>query len=313
MSFAQALSSIGAITVLCALCKVAAKIYLFLRPSRLSKYLHKNQDNYALITGATDGIGLGFARELCRQGCNVILHGRNPQKLQRTQNKLRDEYPNAQVRTFICDAALLNPTEVFDELARELEDVKLTILINNVGGLAGTTEGPYKSYTNFTHDQIDRVINVNVRFTAQITRVLIPLLDRNGPSLILNVSSIAVKGIPYVSLYSATKAFGRTLSTALGMELKMQNRNIDVVALNVAEVQTGGYQVPATLAIPTGKAFARSALRNVGYGTGTVEGYWPHAVQAMFVDMLPERMRQMIIMRSIKSRTTQLGMARHED
>lgn len=313
MSFGGALRSIGAFTVLCAVWKIAAKIYLFLRPSGLSKYLRKDQDAFALITGATDGIGLGFARELCRQGCNVILHGRNPQKLQRTQNKLRDEFPDAQVRTFICDAALVNPPEVFDNLVRELEDVNLTILINNVGGLAGTTEGPYKSYSQFTQDQIDRVINVNVRFTAQITRALIPLLHRNGPSLLLNVSSIAIAGIPYVSLYSATKAFGRTLSTALSMELKMQRKNIDVVALNVAEVQTGGYQVPATLAIPTGKAFARAALQNVGYGSGTVEGYWPHAVQAMFVDMLPERLRQMVIMQSIGSRVAEFGMAKHED
>ncbi|EFW15313.1 short chain dehydrogenase [Coccidioides posadasii str. Silveira] len=306
MSPCRPLGYIGALAILYVLLKLSATIYVFIRPSRLSKYLRKDVDTYALITGATDGIGLGFARELCRQGFGVILHGRCQHKLQRTRDILKDEYPDAQIRTFICDAALLNPPEVFDSLARELQDVNLTVLINNVGGQAGSVQGPYKSYLDYTHEQIDRVISVNTRFMTQLTRVLLPLLDRNGPSLILNMSSFAARGTPYVAVYSATKGYVKTFSAALAMEMRMQKKKIDVVALNVAEVQSGSHTVPTSLFIPTGRQFARSALKNVGYGSETVEGYWPHAVQGVFVDMIPEWMRQITVMRAVRSRIAAL-------
>ncbi|WEW58786.1 17-beta-hydroxysteroid dehydrogenase [Emydomyces testavorans] len=305
MSSGRVLGYIGAATVLYVLyvlIKLIAKIYVFLRPSALSKYLRKDKQTYALITGATDGIGLGFARELCRQGVSVILHGRNQQKLQRTQDKLKKEFPDVQLRTFICDAALSNPPEVFESLVRELKDVNLTILINNVGGQAGATEGPYKSYQEYTDDQVDRIINVNARFMTQLTRALLPLLHRNGPSLILNVSSVAAEGIPYVTVYSATKGYVKTFSTALAMELKMQKQNVDVVILNVAEVQSGGHKVPTSFFIPSGRDFARSALRNVGYGSGVVEGYWTHAVQVFFLSLVPEWVRQVSVMQAVRSK-----------
>ncbi|KAI1916874.1 hypothetical protein LOZ12_003159 [Ophidiomyces ophidiicola] len=302
MSSGRVLGYVGAATAFCILVKLASILYPLLLPSRLSKYIRKDKDTYALVTGATDGIGLGFARELCRQGFGVILHGRNSQKLQHVQDTLKNEFPDAKIRQFVCDAAVLAPPKVFDDFARELDNLNLTVLINNVGGQGGGEGGPYQSYDHYTNDDIDRVINVNARFMTQLTRVLLPILDRCGPSLILNMSSFAAGGIPYVAVYSATKGYVKTFSTALGMEMKMQKKKIDVVALNVAEVQSGSHQVQTNFFIPTGYNFARAALKNVGYGNGTVEGCWSHAIQGIFVGMIPEWMRQMTVMQAVSSK-----------
>ncbi|EEP81892.1 predicted protein [Uncinocarpus reesii 1704] len=299
MALGKALSCIGAVTVCCVLLKVSSIMLEYVRPSRLSKYLREDTVAYALITGATDGIGLGFARELCRQGFGVILHGRNQQKLQRTQDALKDEFPDAQIRTFICDAALPTPPEVFDELVRDLVDVKLTILINNVGGSAGAAENPFKSYEECTSDQLDRVLNVNARFMTQLTRALLPQLRQNGPSMILNICSFSAPGIPFVTAYSATKGYIKGFSAALSMELKMQKKNVDVVTLIVGEVHTASYRMPPSFFVPTGREFARSALKNVGYGSGTITGYWPHAIQHAFVSAIPEWMRQRFVMQAV--------------
>ena len=114
-------------------------VYSQLRPSRLPRYLHGNKEVWALGTGASDGVGEDFAPELCRQGFNVILHGRNEQKLEKVAASLARDYPSHKTRLFIANISV--PAS-FDEILDIVKDLNLIVLINNVGGL-GHLRSPF--------------------------------------------------------------------------------------------------------------------------------------------------------------------------
>lgn len=80
----------------------------FFRSSNLEKYLrnHNGQTSYTLITGDSDGIPAGFAGELASRGFNLILHGRNPTKLNTVRDYILQTHPSTQIHPPIADASL---------------------------------------------------------------------------------------------------------------------------------------------------------------------------------------------------------------
>ena len=130
-----------------------------------------------LITGATDGIGLETARALALQGHRVLLHGRNPDKLQKIEMELSDK---GAVESYIAD--LSNMADVM-ALAQMVKDkhASLDVLINNAGVL--------KAPTPVTKDGIDIRFVVNAIAPYLLTQQLLPLLGTSGR--VVNLSSAA--------------------------------------------------------------------------------------------------------------------------
>jgi hypothetical protein len=121
--------------------------YHFLRPYNLSKYKKGGKgEPWALVTGASDGIGFGFSEELASQGFNVILHGRNEQKLQGVKAELISQWPGRKFEILILDAvADAGNVDKMAAALSEFKDLNIKILINNVGGVAG----PKPSFRKF--------------------------------------------------------------------------------------------------------------------------------------------------------------------
>ena len=113
----------------------------YLRPKSYTRFLHGVKP-YALITGATDGIGKSTARELYAKGFNLILHGRNEEKMKQVVEELEAVNPRSglEVEYFIADAS--QPDVNFKEIARRFEGLNITLLVNNVGGT------PIQSYVS---------------------------------------------------------------------------------------------------------------------------------------------------------------------
>ena len=107
----------------------------FLRPSSVKRYLH-GRAPYAIVTGATDGIGKATAAELVTRGFNVILHGRNEEKMRRVVDELRasaaGRASTPEIRYFIADAT--KGTHDWATLLKPFMDLHITVVIHNVTG-----------------------------------------------------------------------------------------------------------------------------------------------------------------------------------
>ncbi len=299
MTLDQPLSIIGLLTALYLLTRLAFHAHTYLRRSSLPHYLHPSTPTWALITGATDGIGLGFAQELCQRGFNVILHGRNPKKLQDTQAQLAREYPLAKTKTVVFDAS--HPADGLEQRVREwIGDAELSVLINNVGGQGGLTRRTYQTLEESTGEDVDTILNLNARFATQITRVLLPALVCHSPSLIMNISSIAALGLPYLDVYAGAKGYIDSFTRALGAEMVAEGKKVEVLGIQVGSVRSAGNDVDEGFFIPTSRQLAKAALERVGCGRLVLCAFWPHALQLGLAEMLPEKWMQSVSIRTIK-------------
>lgn len=318
------LAGLGLVALVSLLYRTYYFLIVFLRPSRLARYLYPNQDGqpaWALVTGASDGIGKQLARELARAGFNVVLHGRNPTKLAGVREELAREFSplGRAFRVLVADAGRIacstqcqsgddyqDDVVNFDAIAAALADIYLTVLINNAGG------NPFRPVYEYAHEKsLDRfvaTINLNAVFPLLLVAKLLPqLLRSGGPALIMNIGSLSDVGTPGLSAYSPCKAFLNSMAVGIGRELALlgppPDVDVEVLAIRVGEVCGTVYdQGTPSLFHPTASTMAKACLARVGCGRRLVEGYLPHAVQAALLAMLPEGLQDRAFLGQIKPR-----------
>ena len=179
-------------------------------------------------------------------------------------------------------------------------DTRLNVLINNVGGQGGLTRKTYQTLEESTGEEVDNIININARFATQLTRVLLPSLTHNTPSLIMNISSGATIGLPYLSVYGGSKGYIDTLTRALSAEMRAEGKDVEVMGIRVGSVQSQGNDVESGFFIPTSRRMAKAALDRVGCGRMMVCAFWPHALQVRLAEMLPEGWLREIGIRTVR-------------
>ena len=171
----------------------------------------------ALVTGCTQGLGRAFARGLVERGVPVVLVSRDQTKLEALAADLQREFPDASCRILAHDFA--GPAGGFYAKVADVIRRDVALVVNNVG--VGV------DYP-LTHDELDEsmlenMITVNCAATAKMCRVALPLLAERG-GVIVNVGSgSAAQPTPYLSHYSATKAFVEQLSRSLDREWRPRN------------------------------------------------------------------------------------------
>jgi 17beta-estradiol 17-dehydrogenase / very-long-chain 3-oxoacyl-CoA reductase len=168
-----------------------------------------------------------------------------------------------------------------------------------------------KPLSDFSLAQIDDTISLNARFMSRLTRLLIPTLAANGPSLIINLSSGAYVGIPWLVMYSATKGFVASFSSALGREMRAERLPVRVVALAPGDVRSQGHRAELAWNVPSSRAFAKSALDRIGAaGTGetplVVSPYWVHALMILLLNVLPESVVQAGMVQGMREKRRKL-------
>ncbi|EKV20902.1 Short chain dehydrogenase/reductase, putative [Penicillium digitatum] len=294
-TYTKPLAYLGLFTLGKIAVSITRQASIFLLPSTLQRY-NRTKTNWALVTGATDGIGFGFGQELCARGFNVILHGRNAEKLERRRRELQTLFPEVCVAVLVRDAQ--NLTADIDDVDAEVRDIirrsnetirserdpgRLTVLINNVGG----EMRPSTLLKEYTFEDVQATISRNATFAVQITRVLATQLEENAPGLVMNVSSVAAFGLPYISIYSSTKGFVDSFTKSLRAEFAAEGKKVEVMGLRVAEVKTAGYNVKSNLFVPEARVLAAAALDRVGGGQEIVWAYFWHWLQGLSFEYLP--------------------------
>ena len=272
-------------------------VHLYTRPSSIKRYLYGNEP-WALVTGASDGIGLGIAHELAVNGFNIILHGRNPEKLRRAQSQLEGEHKDLQFRAAVLDASSATGQQI-EALAASVQSLNLTVLVNNVGG--GAKIQPLEKTTT---EDLDSLISVNARFPAQLTRALLSKFARkDGPTLIMNIGSLADSGVPYATVYGGSKAFNMAMSSSLAMEIKAEGKNIEVLAIPIGRVTDVAHsKEPSSFFTPTARVMGKSCVDRVGCGRKVVVGCVSHAMQKFVIDLLPSIVYEMLVVPTMKDR-----------
>ncbi len=216
------------------------------------------KSSYALITGASAGIGRELARVMARDGENLILVARRRERLDALAEELTTEHSVA-VQVFTCD---LSRDGAPDQLYREIEDggLPVTTLVNNAGfGILGP----------FAHGDTARqlsMIQLNVTSLAHLTsRFLAGMLER-GSGGILNVASTAAfQPGPNMAVYYATKAFVLSFTEALAEEISGSGVHVSCLCPGPTTTEFGDQSgMDATILFRTGTMNA-TRVAEIGY------------------------------------------------
>jgi short-subunit dehydrogenase len=177
----------------------------------------------ALITGASAGIGVEFARQLAPLGYDLVLVARRRDRLDALAAELTATHADLGVRVMAHDLAL---PDAASAIAAELagEGVAVELLVNNAGhGLIGTL-------VKQPADNAASQIAVNVGALVALTRAFLPGMVRRRSGGVINVASTAsFQAVPNMAVYGATKAFVLSFSEAVHEEVR--HTGVKVVAL----------------------------------------------------------------------------------
>lgn len=185
---------------------------------------------WALITGASEGIGKGFARQCAQQGFSLVMIARREELLESAAKEIRDEY-GVETKSLSLDLTAPGCDETIKEFCKHLE---IGLLINNAAFRMPS------EFLKLSADNIGRQIYINIHVTAMLSHHFGALMKERGRGAIINVSSKTGEvAMPYFAMYSAAKAFISTLSEAIWFELK--DHGVDVLALKPCQTATEGY------------------------------------------------------------------------
>ncbi len=184
---------------------------------------------YALVAGGSKGIGYGIAVALAKRGYNLILVARHLDTLQAAKNKLETAYP-IHVEILDIDLSFDSSAYVIAKWCTE-RNIRLKVLCN-VAGLGGAND-----YLSFPLDSLRYMVRLNIESCMALSLTLLPLLEKNAPSYILNVASMAgFAPIPIKNMYSATKSAVVFFSYSLRYQL--EDKHISVSCLCPGPVYT---------------------------------------------------------------------------
>jgi uncharacterized protein len=177
---------------------------------------------YALVAGGSKGIGFAIAEALAKRGYNLILIARHLDSLMASKKELECMY-GVHVEIIPYD---LSREESATYIARWCTERNIHLkMLCNVAGFGGS-----RDYLSLPLDSLRYMINLNIGSAMALTLTLLPLLEKNAPSFILNVGSMAgFAPIPVKNLYSATKSAVVFFSYSLSYQLKEKNISVSVL------------------------------------------------------------------------------------
>lgn len=256
---------------------------LFLIPGiSFSKYGNK-KGSWAVVTGASDGIGKEYASQLAGKGFNVVLVSRTQSKLELLATEIETKY-KVQTKIVAFDAS--TDANVNYELLNEtISSLPVTILINNVGQSHSIPVPFLETNTKELQD----IITINTTATLKITQTVAPYIvattkQQKCRGLILTMGSFGgLLPTPYLAVYSGSKAFLQSWSAALAGELKSENVDVELIISYLVTSAMSKIR-RSSLFIPNPKNFVKSVFAGLGKRNGAQERYatstpyWTHAL-----------------------------------
>lgn len=253
---------------------------------------------FTLITGASTGLGKELAIECARRKMNLILVSLPGENLPELCANLSARY---QIVACHYETDLTDKEKVERLAAWVISNFSVNVLINNAG--AGGT----RLLETTPIDYIDRLIQLNIRATSMLVRLLIPELKMHRKAYILNVSSMAAfSPLPYKTVYPASKAF--VYHFTRGLKAELRNTNIKVSVVNpgpiltnpdvVARIQKQG--ALGRLSLIPASAIARISVAELIRGRAVIIPGYLNRINVMLMGLIPSGIKLSLSSRIIQ-------------
>lgn len=228
--------------------------------------LKSKYGQWAVVTGASSGIGLELATQLAGAGFNLVLNSRHLEKLQEVESTLKAQ---ADIQVILV-ASDVSETDGIDQIIHATKSLNVGLFIASAGyGTSGNfMESSLHSEVNMLRVNCEALLSLTHYFSQQFA-----LQKRGG--IILMSSMVAFQGTPYSANYAATKAYVQTLAEGLAVELKPQG--VDILAAAPGPVESGFSHranmkmsmslKPAQIGVPILKALGRKTTVLPGFLT----------------------------------------------
>jgi hypothetical protein len=246
-------------------------------------------DRWALVTGASSGLGAEFARQLAARGCHVALVARRADRLERLSKELEAER-GVQTRVVAMDLGARDAPSALHQRMRS-EGIAVDVLVNNAGF------GLYGPFLELPWEREREMLELDVLALVHLTKLFARDMVERDFGYVLQVASIgAYQPSPTYATYSAAKAFVLSFGEALAYELRRTKVRVTVLSPGVTETEflavsgqrRSRYQ---RLFLMKPEAVVRAGIEAMLRGKpSTVPGFW-NALMAQSMRVTPRRLQ----------------------
>jgi uncharacterized protein len=225
------------------------------------------QGKWALVTGASAGIGLALATQLAAGGTHLVLTARRRDRLEALSNKLETAH-NIQVEIFAADLAQPHsPEEIYSFIKRK--NITIDLLINNAGF------GQYGELAQVETQRLLDMVQVNCTAVVHLSRLFLPdMIARQRGDILILASTASFQAVPYISTYAATKAFDLLFAEGLAEEMKPFGVRVCALCPGATESEfhavAGQEQFSSKYRQETAEKVARTGLQALAAGRSYV-------------------------------------------
>lgn len=257
----------------------------FVLPGKDLKKYGAGKGAWAVVTGASEGIGREFALQLAKKGFNVLVTARSKDKLDSLCAEIEQTTASGkkvQARALAMDFSKLDGPH-WDAFNAGVENLDIGVLVNNVG----RSHTFPSDFVDAPVEEVDNILTININATLKVTRTILPGMIKRKRGLILSSASFAGVTIvsPMLAPYAASKVFLASFNAALAEEVK--GKGIDIETLNTYFVVSNMSKIRrATITTPMPKPYVKSVLAKIGLPCGALwtgrptvsSPYWSHSI-----------------------------------
>lgn len=248
-----------------------------------------DNEKYALVTGASSGIGYELAKLLAEDNYNLVAVGRDSNSLQALASELEQDY-GIRVISIVKDLfERQSPFELYDEV--KAQGIEIDVLINDAG------QGAYGEFVDTDINRELDIIQLNIGAYVILAKCFLKDMVRRGRGKILNVGSIAGEAPgPFHSVYHGTKAFVNSWSEAIRNEVK--DKGVTVTVLLPGATETDFFNkadMENSKIVQEGKLSNAKTVAKDGYealmaGDDKIVSGLKNKAQVLMANMMPDEM-----------------------